>query len=73
MNCYVFIRCYIYMLFVVVFCVVTLATFHLRAPPTQTMDHHLLPMLLRETVTRWDFLDRLLLPAWSLDPASGLS
>ncbi|KAK2452002.1 hypothetical protein QL285_011006 [Trifolium repens] len=35
------------------------------------MDHPLLPVLVRETVTRWDFLDRLLLPAWSLDPASG--
>ncbi|KAK2421492.1 hypothetical protein QL285_032117 [Trifolium repens] len=35
------------------------------------MDHPLLPVLARETVTRWDFLDRLLLPAWSLDPASG--
>ena len=35
------------------------------------MDYPLLPMLVRETVTRWDFLDRLLLPAWSLDPASG--
>ena len=29
-----FIRFYIYMLFVVVLCVVTLAIFHLRAPPT---------------------------------------
>ena len=68
-----FIRCYIYiyLLFAVVLCVVTLAFFHLRAPPTQTMDHPLLPVLARETVTRWDFLDRLLLPAWSLDPASG--
>ncbi|KAK2416182.1 hypothetical protein QL285_038600 [Trifolium repens] len=35
------------------------------------MDHHLLPVLVRETVTTWDFLDRLLLSAWSLDPASG--
>ncbi|KAK2430102.1 hypothetical protein QL285_028476 [Trifolium repens] len=28
-------------------------------------------MLVRETVTTWDFVDRLLLTAWSLDPASG--
>jgi hypothetical protein len=35
------------------------------------MDHLLLPMLVRETVTTWDFVDRLLLTAWSLDPASG--
>ncbi|WJX89116.1 hypothetical protein P8452_71133 [Trifolium repens] len=35
------------------------------------MDHLLLPMLVRETVTTWDYVDRLLLTAWSLDPASG--
>ncbi|KAK2409854.1 hypothetical protein QL285_045254 [Trifolium repens] len=27
-------------------------------------------MLVRETVTTWDYVDRLLLTAWSLDPAS---
>ncbi|WJX29986.1 hypothetical protein P8452_18573 [Trifolium repens] len=35
------------------------------------MDHYLLRMLVQETVTTWDFVDRLLLTAWSLDPASG--
>ncbi|PNX56946.1 hypothetical protein L195_g058451, partial [Trifolium pratense] len=35
------------------------------------MAHYLLPRLAGETATTWDFVDRLLLTAWSLDPASG--